>query len=471
MRSFPRALRTGAFALGASMFFTIAGCGDDSEVSGTGGGGAGTTTSSTDAASTTTAVTTDTSSAASQGGGSGTSDASSGTGTGGTGGDGTGGDGTGGDGTGGDGTGGGGTGGAGGGPAVWAAPACEQVQGSASITFSTDAGDTLAPRQGSLGGVSYTAGVAALDTPNVLLVAANGTLLRSEDAGCTFTEVGPISTGYTRLVPAPGGRAYGYEEGYLSLFRVDGDAITPLASPGEPGVDGLVGLGVDPRDGDHLRVGLYDGTIWDSTDAGATFAPVGTVPDDGCFYQVVFDPADLDHVLCGTLDTGSWLSVDGGDTWARSKTDVQYSNAFRLAFSPADPNVAWIEGIELDLHEGQPVGTLIRHVWRSVDGGLTFETVILENQELEGDGGPANLFNGNFLAPDPVDPGVLWMTYGMPPLFGENFAELIRLEPDADAFTIERHTGGDIDDYTAITFNPGAPEVVYFALSSERSGG
>lgn len=482
MRSFPHGLGIGARALGAFLFLAAAGCGDDSEEDGSGGGSS--TTSSTAQGSTGTTVTTGTTSSSTSGeggSGSGTGGGGAGDGTGGGTGGATGGTGggTGGDsgGTGGGtgGTGGGtggdtGSGGEGGGEPAWAAPKCDTVD-EAAFTFSRDDGDTLTPRSEAMSGVAYTAGIAALDVPNVLLVANDGMLLRSEDAGCKFTEVGAISGAYTRIVAGVGDRAFVYQEGDVNLFRVDGETITTLRSPGQPGIDGIVGVGVDPNDPDHVRVALYDGTLWDSTDAGGQFDPIGTVPEDGCFYQVAFDAQDIDHLLCATFTTGTWLSVDGGASWDRSELDVLYANAFRVEFSRVDPNIAWIEGLENDLHEGEPVGNNIRHIWYSNDGGATFESVILENDELEeGDGGPAQLFNGNFLAPHPKNPDILYFTFGIPPIQGPNVAELYKLDVSTDTFGVERQSGGDIDDYTAIGFNPGADDVIYFALSSERGG-
>src|SRR4051812_18994903 len=51
----------------------------------------------------------------------------------------------------------------------WTAPACKTVTGTAAVTFTLDEGKSLAPTKDQLGGIAYTFGLVALDTPNTLV--------------------------------------------------------------------------------------------------------------------------------------------------------------------------------------------------------------------------------------------------------------------------------------------------------------
>lgn len=411
----------GALAVSGVLF---TGCGDDPETCdtdcGTGttqGTGGGTTSSTT-----------------SQGGG----------GNGGNGGDGgTGGTG----GTGGDG-GNGGNGGDGGGANEWTTPACAAISGSDAITFTLDEGATLAPTAGALQGVGYTYGLAALDTPNTLLAEHKGDLLRSEDAGCTWTKIGTLEGGPFHLAAAPGGVAYAWADNGPALYRIAGGVATALTSP----ATNVVGLGVDPTNGQHLRIGDASGNLHDSTDGGDSWGKQGTSAAVGGLvmgYRFAFDPANLDHVLFGQSNAGAQLSTDGGQTWTTSQGLGQNgANAFSVVVSPADGQVVWLEGLEL--------GPDVRHVYRSIDGGATFAAVVTEAPGVD-------LINGNLLVPHPTDIDVLYF------VFGTNYADY-----GTDIYRYD-HAGGqltknhnDYDEVSAIVASPADPSVLYLGLTVEE---
>lgn len=432
--------------LGLGLALAATACGDDdpSAAGGAGGaGGAGTTTTGS-------GTTSSTGGDGGQGGGS----TSSGDG-----------------GAGGQGGAGGGSGGEGGGPPeVWAAPACDTVVGAA-VTFTVDQGDTLTPRSASMSGLAYSWALVALDTPNTLVGAHDGELIRSTDAGCSWSAAAPLPQDglLSRLVAGPGGVVYGFDEQVRSLFRLDGETVTELRIPFESGL--VRGVGVDPDDADHVRVADESGAIWDSTDAGDSWEQVGDAAPYQCFYTVEFDPTDLEHAVCGTVTHGAWATFDGGFSWQEATGDALYAQVFKVAFSPADPLVVWAIGHENGLHDGQVVGEDLKHLWRSTDGGLTWDSIVDERSAVTGDGELADLINGNPLHAHPTDPEVAYYTFGMPPLQGENFAELFRVDAGTGVVSVETHTGGDVDAYGAVAFNPADPSIIYLALSSERPGG
>jgi len=319
------------------------------------------------------------------------------------------------------------------------------------VTFTKDRGATLTPTEQTLTPVGYTKGLIALDTPNTLLAEHKGAILRSEDAGCTWSPVGQVGSSPLVLVAAPGGRAYGYVDNNEYLYRIDGDTITKLTSPAHY----VLGLGVDPKDENHLRIGDDKGQVWDSKDGGASFSPIGMkIPDALSIYRYGFDPNDLDHILVGQLVKGASVSHDGGATWKSAQIKgVQDANVFSIAISPADANVAWVQGIDLAhandaVYEG-------RTIWRSLDGGASFEPMVEQTAEI-------TIRNQELLAPHPTDPTILYFVFGT---YYNNYGTDIYRYDATQANVTKTHN--DHDDISSIAFHPGNPEVMYLGLTAD----
>jgi hypothetical protein len=304
--------------------------------------------------------------------------------------------------------------------------------------------------------VSYTWGLAALDVPNVLVAEHAGRILRSEDAGCSYKDIGAAPASTTRLHAAPGGRAYGHQMNASPMYLVKEQSVKVLKGP----TGSIIGLGVSATDGAWLRVADNDGQLWDSKDEGASFQKVGTAAPKKCFYTVAFDPNDIDHAVCGTITDGTFTTFDGGKLWLEASGDATYTNAFSIAVSPADGNVVWMEGFQLGWHNGQQIGPEGRRIWRSTDGGKTFSVV------LEAEKTTAKLFNGNLLVPHPTDPALLYFTFGTPPVAGLS-SESFLYRMDATGKVSEQRQAG-IDSYDAVVFSPASPKVIYLGVSSER---
>jgi hypothetical protein len=337
--------------------------------------------------------------------------------------------------------------------AAWHAPACDSVTGTGAVTFTHDEGATLAPMDQTLTPPTYTFGVVALG-PNVVVATSGADVLRSTDAGCTWSVIGASGDGTMVLRAAGDDRAYGFGDNQTALIRVDGDTVTALTAPGN-----LVGLGVDPANPDHVRVGDSAGQLWDSTDAGDSFTPLGSPPidDTSLAYRVAFDPADLDHVLVGTLGAGVFVTHDGLESRWGAGTGLSSndrSNGFNLAVSPADGDVVWVEAYDLsDLDD-----TTARHIYRSTDGGDTFTAAV--------DSADAILFNGNPLFPHPTDANVVYFSYGTS--YQNYGTDLFRYDAGTDTVT---HTHNPFHRVWAAAFLPGDPTWMWLGVSIEPSGG
>ncbi len=97
----------------------------------------------------------------------------------------------------------------------------------------------------------------------MLLAEHGGTILPSTDAGCTWEPIGSSGAGLT-LLPGGPSTAFRYHDNGAGLVRVDGEEIVGLPAPAA----NILGLGVAPRDGAHLRLGDADGGLWESCDGG-----------------------------------------------------------------------------------------------------------------------------------------------------------------------------------------------------------
>ncbi|WKU42724.1 dispase autolysis-inducing protein [Streptomyces sp. VNUA116] len=337
---------------------------------------------------------------------------------------------------------------------VWPAPSCTRVTGDGGVTFTTDDGASLAPTTGTLRTTSYTHGLVALDTPGTLLATRNGELQRSTDAGCTWTRVGAVGSGSTRLTAAPGGRAFAWEMSGRFLARTDGRTVTPLTSP----TANIVGLGTDRARPDHVRVAGHDGRIYDSVDAGATWHAVGTAAFGGgaSVYSVSFDPSDIDHAVAGAMVRGGEVTTDGGVTWRPSTgLSAGSANLFSTVISPASSSVVY--GLGIDLAEAVPgSGNEGRHLYRSTDGGRTFAKAVDDTAETK-------LTNSTLLAASPVAPDVLYFEYGT--YYAGYGTDLFRLDAATGKVT---KTHNAYDGISAIAFNPGRPSVMYLGVEEVR---
>lgn len=327
---------------------------------------------------------------------------------------------------------------------VWAKPACTTISGTSAVTFTNDEGATLAPTPGLLSGIGYTFGLAALDTPNTLLAEHKGILLRSEDAGCTWKEIGKLEGGPFHLSAAKGGLAYAWADNYPEFYRIEPSGPQKLSTP----ATNIVGIGVDPKDGMHLRVGDASGAIADSIDGGNSWMKQGFFPAASIGYRIAFDPADLDHVLFGQATEGAIVSFDGGKTTQPSTGLGTGKNAFSLAVSPADRNVVWGQGKDL--------ATGVAHIYRSTDGGASFSDVVTAAADMI-------LVNGTLIVPHAANTNVLYFVFGT--YFNQYGTDIFRYD-HATGMVTKTHNA--YHDVSAIVASPADPNLLYFGLTVEE---
>ena len=325
----------------------------------------------------------------------------------------------------------------------WNAPHCDTVYGDGSVTITESDGETLAPTTGTLRAVTY-AKVAALEEPNTLITIGQKSIQRSSDAGCSWQllDKAPDDLSTYDVQPGPGDSAYIYSVNDQPIHRVHGSKVSTVLGPVDGG--GLAAL--DARAG-RLRVVAGDGQLYDSSDDGVTWQRTGVLPARDLFvYDAVVDPRNPDHIVIGVMSDGVYVTYDGGRSWIQSRALARV-NAFSLTISPADPSKVWMEGYDGD--------RATRFIWESTDGGLKFREVLDQSR--------ADLINGNKMWASPVDPDLIYFSYGTS--FANFGADLYRFRPSTGELTKHhnRHDG-----IPSLAFNPSDPKILYLGLAEER---
>ena len=298
-----------------------------------------------------------------------------------------------------------------------------------------------------------------LATPDSLLAVDNtGHLLRSGDAGCSWGLVNQVAgIYYGRLAASPDGTAYLWSINSDRLIHVTGSRVTEL--PEVDATASLVDLVVNPHHAAHLRAVTDDGRVLDSTDGGQQFAQVGQTAGTGTswFYSASIDPRHLDHIVLGSQSQGSYVTQDAGRSWEHDGMgeDGDRVNAFSVAVSPASSRVVYAQGINLRENTAR-LPSEGRHLYRSTDGGRTFEPVLDQ-------GNGVTLQNGTLLAPSPTKANILHFVFSMS--YGGYGTDLFTLDTAHGQLSLAHDSH---DKLTAIAFNPQHPSVMYLGFGEER---
>lgn len=331
-------------------------------------------------------------------------------------------------------------------------PGCSMVMGTGAVTFTLDEGRTLAPAARAIEPVGYTWGVASmLDEAEKLVAWHKDDLLLSRDGGCSWRVEATIpGAGFPpAILAAHGGRAYAWSENRKFFVRYDSRGATLLKQPVE-----FVGVGVDAKNGERIRAGGNDGTIWESTDGGDSWTQIGALGGSvqNGYYRFTFDPFDLDHIVAGTVAAGAHVSRNGGRNWTRASLGTLRANVFQLLFSPVDSRRVWAMGIDLEAGND---GTG-RHIYMSDDGGATYRIAVTETPGVK-------LTNGPAMAAHPTNRNVLYFVFGT--YFDDYGTDVFRYDHSTLTLTV-RHN--DLQGVNAIAFSRRNPKVMYLGVERVR---
>lgn len=182
------------------------------------------------------------------------------------------------------------------------------------------------------------------------------------------------------------------------LFRSDdsGDSWTLVRSlwdhpdrkqwfGGGADLPGIHHIQVDPRNSNHVRVGVSCGGVWVTEDDGQTWnCKADGMRADFMPPEREFDPVIQDahaFVQCRDEPDSYWVqhhngifrSTDNCQSWQEIQPDNVSSFGFPVAVHPADGGTAWFVPAISDQHRIPTDGAVV--VSRTRDGGATFEVL------------------------------------------------------------------------------------------------
>ena len=140
-----------------------------------------------------------------------------------------------------------------------------------------------------------------------------------------------------------------------------------------------------PDDPLHFYFGAVNGGVWETRDAGRTWAPISDSLPVGSIGALAIAPSAPRTLYVGTGEAdmrsdiaqglGLYKSVDGGRTWAASGLADSQSIA-QILVDPANPDVVLVAAL------GHPYGpNEQRGVFRSADGGRTWRRTLFRNAD------------------------------------------------------------------------------------------
>ena len=163
----------------------------------------------------------------------------------------------------------------------------------------------------------------------------------------------------------------------------------------------LAGVPAQPN---LFYIGFDDGGLWRSTDFGSTWVPLFDQEMTGSIGAIAVAPSDPNIIYVGTgagiirpdLATGQgvYKSTDAGKTWTRLGLFDSQMIAM-IDVDPRDPNRLFVAAL------GHPYGpNAERGIFRSTDGGRSFEKVLYKDEYT----------SGNDVRIDPTNPMVVYAT-------------------------------------------------------------
>ena len=150
----------------------------------------------------------------------------------------------------------------------------------------------------------------------------------------------------------------------------------------QPGIHTVL---VDPRNADHITVGISCGGAWRSEDSGATWSSTAKgmranyMPPERAFDENIQDPhliarcqAHPDH-LGVQHHNGVFRSTDNGAHWSEIEEPAVSGFGFAVAAHPTDPNTAWFVPAIKDEKRIPVDGQVV--VTRTTDGGSSWDVL------------------------------------------------------------------------------------------------
>ena len=143
-----------------------------------------------------------------------------------------------------------------------------------------------------------------------------------------------------------------------------------------------------PDNPNLFYMGVNNGGVWKTTDAGLTWTPIFDEQPTGSIGALAVAPSDPKVIYVGSgeglrrpdlsVGNGMYKSSDAGQTWQHlGLRDVQQIGV--ILVDPANPNRVFVAAL------GHPYGPNSgRGIYRSLDGGANFEKVLYQDENTGG---------------------------------------------------------------------------------------
>ncbi len=222
------------------------------------------------------------------------------------------------------------------------------------------------------------------------------------------------------------------------------------------GTGRIVSIAVEKENQNLIYAGSPGGGLWKSTDAGASWTPVGDQLTNMFIWSVAIDPGNNDVVYHGNSSGDVYKSNDGGQTW--NATGAQTSGIIRsILINPANSSIIFAvssSGIYRSTNAGnnwtqvsadstedivyKPGSTNVMYACggefrKSTDGGVTWSTIsngFVASERMK-------------LAVTPAEPDWVYLIQKQ----GEGFGRIYRSSNEGNSFTIMSDVNNGADNY------------------------
>ena len=231
-----------------------------------------------------------------------------------------------------------------------------------------------------------------------------------------------------------------------------------------------VGAAGVPQQPNVFYIGVNNGGVWKTTDYGRTWWPIFDNESTGSIGTIVVAPSNPDIIYVGSgeglhrpdLSTGNgvYKSIDAGKTWAHLGLD-DGQQIPKIAVDPNDPDKVFVAVL------GHPYGpNEERGIYRSTNGGKTFEKVLYIDENTGGDDVSIDPNNPNTIF------ATLWQSREGPWENGEWSGTKGGIFKSVDGGNTWKKLSKDLPDdmvQAHIAIAPSSSNIIYVALGTSET--
>ncbi|MFK7933931.1 MAG: T9SS type A sorting domain-containing protein [Saprospiraceae bacterium] len=144
-------------------------------------------------------------------------------------------------------------------------------------------------------------------------------------------------------------------------------------------------IAINPMDNNHMLIGYSVGGVFETTDGGQSWSPIFDDQPFTSIGDIAFDPTDPNTIWVGTGDPnisgypfigdGVYKSTDGGATWQNmGLTETRIVSSIQI--HPFNSNIVYAATMGVPFTRNNDRG-----VYRSLDGGSTWEQILFIDQD------------------------------------------------------------------------------------------